>query len=113
MKIGISTLGFPEYTNAQLAKELAAAGFKTIQLFLAQSDSKFWKYNDRADLSNLSPGKCAEIIGVYRDAGLTIHSIGVYTNLIHPDEAERKANLAYFAAMMEIGDHMGVRTYIT
>lgn len=113
MKIGISTLGFPEYTNAQLAQELAAAGFKTIQLFLAQSDSKFWKYNDRTDLSSLSPGKCAEIVGVYRDAGLSIHSIGVYTNLIHPDEAERQANLAYFEAMMEIGDHMGVRTYIT
>ncbi|MFA6545760.1 MAG: sugar phosphate isomerase/epimerase family protein [Limisphaerales bacterium] len=113
MKIGISTLGFHEYTNAQLAKELAAAGFKTVQLFLAQTDSKFWKYNDRSDISALTPGRCAEIANAYRSAGLTIHSIGVYTNLIHPDEAERKANFAYFEAMMQAGAHMGVRTFIT
>ena len=35
------------------------------------------------------------------------------TNLIHPDPAERKANLAYFEAMMIIGGHMGVRTFVT
>ena len=38
-----------------------------------------------------------------RSAGISIHSIGVYTNLIHPDEAERRANLAYFEAMMDAG----------
>lgn len=113
MKIGISTLGFRELTNAQLAKELSAAGFKTIQLFLAQSDSRFWKYNERSDVSTLTPGRCGEIADIYRSAGLTIHSLGVYTNLMHPDEGERRANLAYFHAMLEIGDHMGVRTFIT
>lgn len=90
MKVGISTLGFRELTNAQLAQELAAAGFKTIQLFLAQSDSRFWKYNDRSDLSTLNPERCREIADTYRSAGL-----------------------AYFEAMLEIGDHMGVRAFIT
>ncbi|MBI5799141.1 MAG: sugar phosphate isomerase/epimerase [Verrucomicrobia bacterium] len=113
MKIGISTLGFRELTNEQLAKELSAAGFKTIQLFLAQSDSRFWKYNDRSDLSALTPDRCRKIADTYRSAGLAIHSLGVYTNLIHPDEAERRANLAYFEAMLVAGDHMGVRTFIT
>ena len=113
LKIGISTLGFGAYTNAALAKELAAAGFSTIQLFLLQSDSNFWKYNSRADVSSLTAARCKEIAATYRDAGLDIHSIGVYTNLIHPDDAELQANLAYFEAMMEIGGHMGVRTFIT
>lgn len=113
MKIGISTLGFRELTNAQLEKELAAAGFTTIQLFLAQSDSRFWKYNDRSDVTGLTPERCGELADIYRSAGLAIHSLGVYTNLMHPDEVERRANLAYFEAMLEIGDHMGVRTFIT
>ena len=43
----------------------------------------------------------------FRAAGIEIHSIGVYTNLIHPDEAERKANLAYFDGMMKVGKAMG------
>ena len=113
LTVGISTLGFTGHTNAELAKELAAAGFGTIQLFLLQKDSNFWKYNSRADVSSLTPTRCKEIAATYRDAGLGIHSIGVYTNLMHPDEAELKANLAYFEAMMEIGEHMGVHTFIS
>jgi sugar phosphate isomerase/epimerase len=112
LRIGISTLGFSGHTNAALAKELAEAGFGTIQLFLTQTDSNFWKYNSRADVSSLTAARCREIAAPYRDAGIEIHSVGVYTNLIHPDAAELQANLAYFEAMMEIGGHMGVRTFI-
>lgn len=113
LRIGIATTGFGELTNAELAKELAGSGLKLIQLFLSQKDSKFWRYNSRADLSSLTPARCREIAKPYRDAGIEIHSIGVYTNLIHPDEAERRANLAYFEAMMEVGAHMNVRTFVT
>lgn len=110
---GVSTLGFPELTNAQLAKEFAAEGVDTIQFFLAQSDSKYWVYNGRADLSGLSMEQCSAIAKTYRDEGISIHSIGVYTNLIHPDAAERAANLAYFEDMMKVGIAMGVKTFIT
>jgi sugar phosphate isomerase/epimerase len=113
LQIGIATLGFADRSNAALAQELAGAGIRLIQLFLSQTDSKFWKYNDRTDVSSLTPARCREIAAPYRDAGITIHSLGVYTNLIHPDEAERQANLAFFAAMMEVGGHMGVHTFIT
>lgn len=113
LKIGMATLGFADHTNASLAKELAGAGIKLIQLFLNQTDSRFWKYNGRSDVSGLTAARCREIAAPYRDAGIEIHSLGVYTNLIHPDEAERGANLAYFEAMMEIGGHMGVRAFIT
>jgi sugar phosphate isomerase/epimerase len=39
--------------------------------------------------------------------------MGVYANLIHPDPAERKANLAYFDNMMKAGGYMGIRTFAT
>jgi sugar phosphate isomerase/epimerase len=112
LAVGISTLGFTAHSNAALAKELAAAGFRTAQLFLKQTDSNFWVYNGRADVSGLTPARCREIAAPYRDAGIALHSVGVYTNLIHPDDAELAANLAYFEAMMEVGGHMGVRTFI-
>lgn len=113
LRIGIATLGFSDHSNASLAKELAGAGIRLIQLFLNQTDSRFWAYNGRSDVSGLTAARCREIAAPYRDAGIEIHSLGVYTNLIHPDEAERNANLAYFEAMMEVGAHMGVRTFIT
>jgi sugar phosphate isomerase/epimerase len=113
LKIGIATMGFPTLSNAELAKELSGAGIRLIQLFLSQTDSKFWRYNERADVSSLTPARCKEIAAIYRDVGISIQSIGVYTNLIHPDAAERKANLDYFEAMMNIGGQMGVNTFIS
>jgi len=113
LTVGIATFGFTDYTNRRLAEELAAQGLRTVQLFLSQTDSRYWKYNGRSDLSDLSAARCKEIADTYRSAGIAIHSLGVYTNLIHPDEAERKANLAYFEAMMKAAQAMGVRYLIT
>ena len=111
--IGISTLGFPKFGNADLARELAGGGIRVVQLFLNQTDSRYWKYNGRSDVSAITADRARAIADAYRSAGVAIHSIGVYTNLVHPDEAERKANLAYFDAMMGIGAAMGVRTFIS
>lgn len=111
--VGIATFQFGSYSNAQLAQELAAEGVQTVQLFLSQTDSNYWRYNGRSDLSDLTPDRCRRIADTYRSAGITIHSLGVYTNLIHPDPTERQANLAYFEGMMQVGAHMGVRTFVT
>ena len=112
-KIGLATLGFGTYTNARLAEELAAEGFGIIQLFLNQTDSRYWKYNGRSDLADLTDERCRAIADTYRSAGISIHSLGVYTNLIHPDAAERKANLDYFEAMMRVAAAMDVGMLIT
>lgn len=111
--IGMATTEFRRHSNAQLSRELGEQGIRTIQLFLTQTDSNYWKYNGRSDLAGLTRERAMEIAGIYRSAGHSIHSIGVYTNLIHPDEAERKASLAYFDAMMKAGGYMGVRAFIT
>lgn len=111
--IGISTLGFPEYSNQQLAAKLAKAGVSVVQLFLSQTDSRYWIYNGRSDVSDLTVGRCKEIADAYRSAGISIHSIGVYTNLIHPNDNELKANLEYFEDMMKVGAYMNVTTFIT
>jgi len=111
--LGMATTEFRKHSNAALAREFREAGIRTIQLFLTQTDSNYWRYNSRSDLAGMTPGRASEIAGIYRSAGMSIHSIGVYTNLIHPDEAERKANLAYFEAMMKVGEAMGVRVFIS
>jgi sugar phosphate isomerase/epimerase len=113
LRIGIATLGFNSYSNAQLAAELAEQDLKIVQLFLSQTDSRYWRYNGRSDVSELTPSRCEQIAAVYRKAGIALHSLGVYTNLIHPDPAERQKNLAYFAAMMRVANQMGIKALIT
>jgi sugar phosphate isomerase/epimerase len=113
LSIGLATFRFPDHTNQQLAQLLAREGIKVVQLFLSQKDSSYWVYNGRSDLSEMTPARCQAIAETYRSAGISIHSIGVYTNLIHPDAAEREQNLAYFGDMMKIARAMGVDQLVT
>ncbi len=113
LTIGMATTNFRTVSNAELADILAASGIRTAQLFFTQTDSNYWRYNGRNDLSDLTAARCRRIAETYRSAGITIHSLGVYTNLIHPDPTERKANLAYFESMFRVGEAMNVRTFIT
>lgn len=113
LTVGVATNAFHDHTNRELATELAQQGIHTVQLFLTQSDSNFWRYNSRNDVSSLTPDRCRAIADDYQSAGMSIHSLAVYTNLIHPDAGERKANLTYFGDMMKIARAMDVRTLIT
>ncbi len=111
--VGVATNRFRDHTNATLAAELKTQGVKLIQLFFTQTDSDYWRYGGRSDLPGMTPERAREIAATYRASGISIHSLGVYTTLIHEDPAERKANLGYFDLMMKTGGHMGVRTFIT
>jgi sugar phosphate isomerase/epimerase len=111
--VGVATTDFRDQTNASLAQELKSQGVKIIQLFFTQKDSSYWKYGQRSDLAGMTAARAKDIAGVYRAAGISIHALGVYATLIHPDPQERKANLAYFDAMMKLGDAMGVRAFLS
>lgn len=111
--VGVATTDFRDQTNQSLAEELKSQNVRHIQLFFTQKDSNYWKYGQRSDLKGMTPERAKEIAGTYRAAGITIDALGVYPTLIDPDPAERKANLAYFEAMMKIGDHMGARTFLS
>ena len=111
--IGVATTDFRDQTNQSLAEELKSQRVRRIQLFFTQKDSNYWKYGAYSDLNGMTPERAGEIASTYRAAGITIDALGVYATLIHPDPAERKAHLAYFEAMMKLGDHMGVRVFLS
>jgi sugar phosphate isomerase/epimerase len=113
LTIGIMTLLFTEYTNRRLAEELAQTGIHAVQLFLNQSDSRYWAYNGRCDLSGMTHQRCRALADDYQSAGVAIRSLAVYTNLIHPDASEREANLSYFESMMKIARKLGVNVLVT
>ena len=109
MDVGVTTRSFPELTNAQTADFLAQNGLMSTELCFSQTDSKFWVYNGRSDLSAMTDDRSQEIVETYRSRGIDVVALGVFTNLIDPDEAERAANLAYYERMMQIGALNGIR----
>ncbi len=111
--VGVATTDFRDQTNRSLAEELRSQRIRRIQLFFTQKDSNYWRYGQRSDLKGMTPERAREIAGIYRSAGIAIDALGVYATLVHADPAERKANLAYFEAMMKLGGHMGVRAFLS
>ena len=113
MDIGIVTLTFPNQSNEQAAQIIVESGFTHIQLFFAQTDSKYWIYNSRADVSHIRGAESRRIVEPYRKRGLEVTALAVYTNPIEPDEALWEENLKYFYEMMRIANEMGIDVLIT
>ncbi len=43
------------------------AGIATVQLFLSQTDSNFWRYNQRSDVSSMTADRCREIAETWQE----------------------------------------------
>lgn len=108
MRIGLATTGFNTLTNDEMARLATEAGVDCVQLFFTQTDSQYWKYNSRADVSAITGAEARRIADAYRGSGLEITSLGVYTSLIEPNPDEREKNIEYFVDMMRVANEMQV-----
>jgi len=93
---------------AETARAIAENGFRWTELCLTSSDADYWRYNSAGDISGLTDGRVAEIIGVYRAHGIEVASVGCFTNLIEPDDELRLRNLDYLARHMQWAAQNGV-----
>ena len=108
MDLGVVTRSFPQLTNQETAELLGRHGFRWTELCFKQTDSDYWVYNGRSDMSDMTNERSRTIVETYRKAGVEVSCIGVFTNLLEPDGSALSANLAYFERHMEIASFNGV-----
>jgi sugar phosphate isomerase/epimerase len=106
--VGVVTRSFPQLSNRETADLLARNGFRWTELCFSQTDSSYWVYNGRSDISSLTDERAREIIEAYRRRGVEVTAIGVFTNLLEPDERELDENIDTFERHMEIAEANGV-----
>jgi sugar phosphate isomerase/epimerase len=82
MQVGIFT-GYYPYGLEETARRIGAQGMTTVQLDLSFTDM---------DLSTtgITKKKCRKVRDTFRDHNLPICCVSGYTNIVHPDPAERK-----------------------
>lgn len=102
MDVGVVSRSFPQWENREIAKFLGTNGFKWTELCFFSTDAKYWVYNGRSDLITLTRDRAAQLIQDYRDHNVEVVSIGVFTNLLEPDDKELECNLSYFEEHMKI-----------
>ena len=108
LKVGVVSRSFPELTNKEAAELMQSNGFFVTELCFACKDSKYWVYNGRSDLSTLTDEKAEEVVKTYTGRGIEIPVIGVFTNLIEPDDKELEENINYFERHIQIASNNGI-----
>jgi sugar phosphate isomerase/epimerase len=58
-------------------------------------------------------GRILEIEKAFADASVMIAEVGIWRNLISPDDAERKANLEYAAERLALADAVGAKCAVS
>ncbi|OBQ90122.1 sugar phosphate isomerase/epimerase [Mesorhizobium sp. AA23] len=92
MQAGIFTGYFP-YELEEVARRIRALDFNTVQLDLHFED---------IDLSagQITRDKARRVRDTFRDHNLPVCCVSGYTNIIHPDRAERERRLAYLKELI-------------
>ncbi|WHS30201.1 sugar phosphate isomerase/epimerase [Brucella sp. NM4] len=99
MQVGIFSGYFP-YSLEETAKKIRALDFNTVQLDMHFKD---------IDLSTgqITKDKCIKIRETFRDHNLPISCISGYTNIIHPDKAERERRVGYLKEIIRHAQYLG------
>ena len=99
MQSGIFTAYFP-YTLEETAKKIRSLDFNTVQLDMHFKD---------IDLSpsQITREKCVRIRDTFRDHNLPICCISGYTNIIHPDKAERERRVGHLKEIIRHAQYLG------
>ena len=113
MDIGVVSRNFPELSIEEVASLIADNGFKWVELSLLHTDANYWRFNGRSDLSDMTNARMAKIVKTFTNKGVEVPAMAVYTNLIEPDDDERKENLKYFERHMQYAADNGIATLAT
>jgi len=99
MQAGIFTGYFP-YGLEETAKKIRGLGFNTVQLDLHFKD---------IDLSagQITNDKAKKVRDTFRDHNLPVCCVSGYTNIIHPDKAEREKRVGYLKEIIRNARHFG------
>jgi sugar phosphate isomerase/epimerase len=106
MKLGFSTLGCPEWTLEQIARNAAACGFDGVELRVAE-DGLHLRPDASAD-------ELRRVREVFSRAGASIFALSAYTSYASADGRQVRANQDLTRRLMALGAALGagaVRCY--
>jgi sugar phosphate isomerase/epimerase len=100
MQIGIFNGYFP-YDLEEQATRIKGLGFNTVQLDLAFKDIDF------STPDAITPDKARRVRETFRNHDLPVCCLSGYTNIVHPDPAERKKRLDLLKAVIRNARNFG------
>ncbi len=95
LNIGLTGRTLCGTSVAEAADIMQRAGFRTTELCFTHTDLGGWKYNGIGDLSGITEAKVKAACEEFRSRGIDVVSLGMFTDLRHPDPATRRRHIDY------------------
>ncbi|MDD5603123.1 MAG: sugar phosphate isomerase/epimerase [Eubacteriales bacterium] len=108
LKLGVVTRSFAGKSDEEIAQMMADNNLMYTELCFTSKEFKYWVYNGRSDISGVTDEMAAKVVKTYRDKGISITALGVFTNLIEPDANERSENIRYFKRHIDMASFNGI-----
>ncbi len=113
LNIGLTSRTLPQTSVSEAADLMQRAGFRTTELCFTHTDLGGWKYNGLGDLTGISCSKVRTACDEFRSRGIDVVSLGMFTDLRHPDPATRQAYIDYAKRYIEYAAESDVRFIAT
>ncbi len=108
LNIGCTTRAFGGKSVAETAKRMHEIGFLCTELCFVHEDLGGWTYNGMGPLCDITTEKVKYAVKTFRDSGVEVTSLGLFTDLRHPDEEVRQKEMDYIHRYIEFAAEAGV-----
>lgn len=96
-------MNYPESGSiTEQVKRVRDAGYSSTNGYSAQGRRNKWLYAPDSEIRELKDA--------LKEYDVDFHDVMVWTNLLHPDEKKRQANIKYVCESFEAADRCGVRS---
>ena len=115
MNIGIVSRSFAGMPVAEAAALMQSCGFNCTELCMSHPDYDGWVYNGVSKIAEngITPKLTAQKAEVFRTHGIEVTALGVFTNLLTPDDELRKACVDSFIYLMDCAAAAGIKNLST
>jgi len=113
LNIGLTSRTLSGMSVGEAADKMQRAGFRTTELSFAHSDLGGWKYNGIGDLTGITGSKVRSACDEFRTRGIEVVSLGMFTDLRHPDKDTRRKCIDYAKRYIDFAAASDVRFIAT
>jgi sugar phosphate isomerase/epimerase len=115
MKYGIVSRSYGDKTVKEAAEFMSFHKFNCTELCMAHPDFGGWVYNGLSELdkNGITKELTKEKADIFRDNGIEVTALGVFTNLLSPDNEFRKKCIESFIRLMDYAEYAGIKNLST
>jgi len=100
--VGAVSRSFDGTTVREAADYLLEHKLFSTEFCLTHTDAKYWNYNGISDISDLSEERFRGYVQLFRERGIEVASIGVFTNVLCAEDEKWPDVFSYFVRHMQL-----------